>query len=120
MDFASNSITSQWSLEAVTDRLKQNEQVEGLLLIGSLAKNELSPASDYDLVVVLCKTPYTWSVGVTTINNRFTDLLFVNEEAVTSIQNLNSVVPPSHELVPVIRWMKNGIILYDRMGKLTH
>jgi predicted nucleotidyltransferase len=50
MDYAGNSITSRWSLEAVYDRLKQNEEVEGLLLIGSLAKNELSPASDYDLV----------------------------------------------------------------------
>jgi hypothetical protein len=41
MDYARNSITSRWSLEAVVDRLKQNEEVEGPLLIGSLAKNEL-------------------------------------------------------------------------------
>jgi predicted nucleotidyltransferase len=120
MDYAGNSITSRWSLEEVYDRLKQNEEVKGLLLIGSLVKNELSPASDYDLVVVLRNARNTWWVGVTSIDNRFTDLLFVNEEAITAIQNLTSVIPTSHELAPIIRWLKNGVILYDRMGKLNH
>jgi predicted nucleotidyltransferase len=119
MNYTGDSITSEWSIEGVYDRLKQNEEVEGLLLIGSLAKNELSPASDYDLVIVLRNSQLSWYVGVTTINNRFTDLLFVNEEAITAIQNLTSVLPFSHELAPIIRWLKNGVILYDRMGKLT-
>jgi hypothetical protein len=70
-------------------------------------------------LIVLRNARNTWYVGVTTIDNRFTDLLFVNEEAITAIQNLTSVLPSSHELAPIIRWLKNGVILYDRVGKLT-
>lgn len=120
MEYVSNSITTEWSLEAVIDRLKQNEQVVGLLLIGSLAMSELSPTSDYDLVIVLQNAPCPWYVGVTMINNRFTDLILVREEAIDCIQTLDQAVPLSHELAPVIRWLKDGVILYDRKEKLAH
>jgi len=111
-------ITLQWSLDAVLARLKQHEQVVGLLQIGSLANGRLTPASDYDLVIVLRDAPQSWYVGVTQIDRRFTDLVFVAASAIESVQALTTPVAPNAELAPIIRWLANGIVVFDRTGEV--
>lgn len=112
------TITLQWSLETVVARLEQREQVVGLLQIGSLAKGRLTPASDYDLIIVLRDAPQPWYVGVTQIDRRFTDLVFVAASAVESVQALTAPVGPNAELAPIIRWLANGMVVFDRTGKV--
>ena len=120
MEDVGASITQRWSLDAVIARLQQHEQIEGLLQIGSLAENALTAASDYDLVIVLREAPQPWYVGVTHIDGRFTDLVFVAASAMDAVQALTSSVPHNHELAPVIRWVQNGVIVFDRTGRLGH
>jgi hypothetical protein len=120
METISQPLTQKWAIDAVVARLQQNEQVEGLLLIGSSAKNELTPASDYDLVIFLRESPLLWYVGVTTIDDRFADLIFVAAAALKSILDLGAPVPQTHELEPVLRWLRTGVILFDRTGPLEH
>ena len=120
MEYTGATITLRWSLDAVIARLKRHEQVEGLLQIGSLTKNTLTPASDYDLVIVLRDAPQPWYVGVTHIDGRFTDLVFVAASALESVQALTSPVSSNHELAPITRWLENGVIVFDRTGRVQH
>jgi hypothetical protein len=120
VEYISTPITLRWALDAVIARLRQHEQVEGLLQIGSLTKNILTPASDYDLIIVLRNAPQPWYVGVTYIDDRFTDLVFVAACALTSVQALTTPGSFTHELAPIIRWLQNGAIIFDRTGQVQH
>ncbi len=106
-------------LASVLSRLRTKEQVEGVLAVGSLVSNTLTPASDYDLVIVLKGVERAWYVGVTAIDDRFTDLLFVSANALRQIRALASPLATGHELAPVIHWFERGAILFDAGGQLA-
>lgn len=42
-------------LPAVIDRLRANDEVEGVVLLGTTGTGRLTPTSDYDLLVVLAQ-----------------------------------------------------------------
>ncbi|MBN1937248.1 MAG: hypothetical protein JW934_21490 [Anaerolineae bacterium] len=107
------------ALETVISRLRTKEQVEGILAIGSLVSHTLTPASDYDLVIVLRDAECVWYVGVTAIQERFTDLLFVSANALRQIREHTFPLSDAHELAPVIRWFERSVILFDRSGQLA-
>jgi len=105
-------------LEQVICHLGGDDRIIGVLAIGSLVNNALTPGSDYDLVIVLEDIAPLWYVGVTTIGGRFTDLLFVSNNALRQIRELESPLVGTHELAPIIRWFRRGTILYDQTGQL--
>lgn len=107
-------------LQETITRLAQSPQVAAVLAIGSLAENRFTPASDYDLVIILHNFAYTWTVGVTYIDQRFTDLLFVATSALKRVLALEAPVAQEHELAPVVRWLRQArcyLIKLDRRGK---
>jgi hypothetical protein len=110
--------TIDWSLDRVLDHLRAHELVEGLLSIGSLVENTFTPTSDYDLVIILRESSQAWYVGVTQIDQRFTDLIFVAASALDRILALRAPVTQEDELAPIIRWLKQGNILFDRTQRL--
>lgn len=112
------SITEHWAFEDVIAHLKTRPEVQGLLLIGSFGQGNFSAASDYDLVIVLREAPQTWYVGITTIEGRMADLLFVAASAINAVQALAAPVSQDHSLVPIIRWLQSGHIIFDRNGEL--
>jgi hypothetical protein len=63
-------------------RLTQQEIVDGLIVIGSAAKEALTATSDYDLYLVLSVMPAPLHVGLTWIEGRLTDLIFEQTAAV--------------------------------------
>ena len=71
-------------MEEVISNLRHSDHVVGLLQIGSLSNDSLTPASDYDLIIILRKTKKPWFVGVTYISDRFTDLIFVAKSEIDS------------------------------------
>jgi hypothetical protein len=115
---SSATLTEKESLATVFERLALNRSVTGTLAIGSLAAGTINAASDYDLVIVLNAAPRSWFVGVTTIDNRPTDLIFVSAAAVEAVAALTAPVSQDHELAPVIRWLSAGVIRFDRHGDL--
>jgi predicted nucleotidyltransferase len=119
MDYTNISQTRGHSLDAVVSHLQRQERVAGLLMIGTLARGELSPASDYDLVIFLRGAPQPWFVGVTTVDGRFTDLIFAAESTLEQVEALGEPVLPAHELAPVLRWLKNGQALHDPSGRVA-
>lgn len=120
MDYTCPAQTAKWSLMAVIDRITQHSQVDGVMQIGSMNTTAFNSASDYDLVIVLADTPHPWYVGVTTIDERFTDLLFVASAALTQIAELEQALAAGDTLTPIVRWLQQGRILFDRSSALTH
>lgn len=110
--------SAQLSLGEVIARLARHDRVEGALLIGSSATGALTAASDYDLVVVLRQGDPLWHVGVTTIDGRFTDLIFVAAAALDRLAGLRPPLRADHELAPILRWLQTGQIVADQTGRL--
>ena len=111
--------TDHLSLAEVIARLSRRARVKGLLQIGSLATGALTEASDYDLVIVLGADPgasemQPWYVGVTQIDHRLTDLIFVAMSQVARLSALSGPVAPGDPLAPVIQWFQRGTIVHDR------
>ena len=100
-------------------QLSRNSTVQSILQIGSQRRKQLSPDSDYDLVIVLTDLVEPWFVGVTEINGRFTDLIFVNQAEIETINRLTSSVPHTHALAPIIRWLRDGEILFSRCALIV-
>jgi predicted nucleotidyltransferase len=67
------------TLGGVIGSMSWHPDVAGVLMIGSAVRGELGPASDYDLVIGLRKPIDSWFVGVTEIDGRMADLVFVTE-----------------------------------------
>mgnify|MGYP006293358441 CR=1 FL=1 len=61
-----------------------------------------------------CVEPY----GVTYIDNRFTDLLFVTTDQLDKIDSLSHPIDRSDWLGRIIRWLVEGSIVFDRRGRL--
>jgi len=78
----------------------------------------MTPASDYDLVVVLNTMPVPLHVGLTWINHRLTDLLFVRTEELDDIKALAEPVSAPKPIGRLIHWFQSGKILFDRSGRL--
>lgn len=96
------------------DRLSHRDRVLGALVLGSLAAGALTPASDYDLVVVVDVGGPLWYVGVTEIGGRFADIIVVAGHALAQIQALDTPVAHDHALAPVLCWLRDGAIVLDR------
>jgi hypothetical protein len=111
--------TTKWPLATVIEYLSNQPYVDGIMQIGSLTTTTFSPTSDYDLVIVLRDAPVPWYVGVTSVDYRFTDLLFVNPTALEHIAALSTPVALNDSLTPIIRWLETGQIVFDRSDRLA-
>lgn len=119
MTLAFPAPTTAWPLGVVIEHLSKHPHVDGIMQIGSLTTTTFNPNSDYDLVIVLHDAPVLWYVGVTCIDHRFTDLLFVAPVALERIAALATPVPLNDPLTPVIRWLQAGQVLFDGSCRLT-
>ena len=114
------SKSAEMTLDEVVSRLSTHARVEGVLLIGSAGADKLTPASDSDVVVVLTDIPAALDpCGVTTIDGRLTDLLFVSTGQLDEIMELTAPVDGQVWLGRIVRWFENGTILFDREGRLA-
>lgn len=109
--------TAALSLDAVVARLAGRRAVEGVLTIGTTRGDRLTPASDYDLVVVLAQRPVPVRVGLGSIGGRLADLLFVEEQTVRDILDRDGPFAPDEWIGRVVRW-RAGEIRFDRHGLL--
>ncbi|NOZ29826.1 MAG: hypothetical protein GXP39_17500 [Chloroflexi bacterium] len=113
------SASSRMTLAEVVDRLARNERVSGVLVIGSTRRDALTPASDYDLIVVLSENPLSLHVGVTYIDHRLTDLIFLRGEQIEQVLALDAPVDGDAWLGRIVRWLQDGRIVWDRTGRLA-
>ncbi len=114
MNKFTKSTTLESSLEEVINSLATNNSVIAVLQIGSLSRDQLTSASDYDLVIIVDEIEPLWYVGVTQIEYRLADLIFVNSSVIKAILELDAPIPQENELTPIIRWLRDGSILFAR------
>jgi len=111
----SNAAT--WSFEQTLTHLGAHPSVLGLLTIGSTASGHETPASDYDLVVVVADAFGPVRLALTTIAGRLADVLFV-----TGAQLERWPEPGGAQAWPpaqLARWLRGGRIVSDRLGLLA-
>ncbi len=111
--------TSHVSFSDVIERLKQRDIVDGLLVIGSASEEKLTAASDFDLVIVLAESPLPLHVGVTTIDHRLTDLIFLTSAQIENVLALDASIDRNEWLGRIVRWLQAGTIVWDREGRLS-
>ena len=106
------------TLEQVIARLSRHRAVEGILIIGSAVQSELTPASDYDLVLVLSGMPAPLHVALTSIDRRLADIIFITTAQIDEILDLDAPVDGDAWIGRIVRWLLGGEIAYDRTGNL--
>lgn len=111
--------TAQMTLDEVCARLARHPQVTGLLLIGSAQRADVPAYADYDLVIVLADNPLRLHVGVTTIDGRLADLIFVTRPDVHAILNASRPLDPGVWVGRLAAWLSEGTIRFDRHGELA-
>ena len=57
------------SLDELMVRLRRRDSVDGIMVVGSSAHEELTPASDYDLVIVMSELAAPIDMGHTMPRN---------------------------------------------------
>ena len=112
--------TNGLPLAEVVARLARHDAVDGLLLIGSTGREQLNPASDYDLVLVLNHMPLPLRVALTYIDGRLADIIFVDAAELAAFTGGQ---PPAGSVVwgeaALARWLRGGTIAYDNTGRLA-
>lgn len=107
------------NLEELIIRLKKSDNVLSVAVIGSASEDNLNPASDYDLLIVLKDMPLSITGGVTNLEGRFTDICFVHSEDIVSILKANeNQIHISSMQGSILRWMKSARIEFDKSGHL--
>ena len=115
----STSPTHAVPLEQAIDRLSRHGAVEGILIIGSAVESSMTPASDYDLVLVLSDMPVPLGVALTTIDGRLADLIFVTARQIDEVLALDAPVDGDQWIGRIVRWLLAGQIAYDRSGAIA-
>ncbi len=113
------STTRSLTLNEVLRRLSSNETIEGIIVIGSAAKNALTAVSDYDLAIVFSETPVPLHVGVTNIDGRFADLVFFGAEHVEQILEATDSFADRDRAGVLVRYLADGNLAYDRKDRLA-
>ena len=112
------SKTFTTTLDEVLRRLAAQPVVDGLMVVGSAARGELQSASDYDLVVLVSDMPVPVDMGVTVIDQRNTDLIFITTAELDSIIDSDEPVNPYTFLGRAFLRMADGRIEFDRSGRV--
>jgi hypothetical protein len=112
------SPTNNMTLTGVIDRLAGHHAVDGIFVIGSATQPNLHPASDFDLVLVLSQMPVPLHVGLTYIDQRLTDIIFVKSTTIDEILGLDAPVSTDAWVGRTIRWLQDGHLAFDRTGRL--
>lgn len=118
MPVTRQSTTNTLTFDEVIARLSQQEIVTGLIVVGSAAQEQMTPVSDYDLVIVLASLPVPLHVGVTYIDGRFTDLLFHTVEQMEQILAATTPFAFWDWTGRLVGWLETGMVVFDRHGKL--
>ncbi len=103
-------------LPAVIDRLRANDEVDGVVLLGTTGTGRFTPASDYDLLVVLAQSVRDVSVEITIIDGRTADIIIASRAC------LRTITDEARDLTDdewaLARWLGDGRVVYDRTAVL--
>jgi predicted nucleotidyltransferase len=119
MNLSAPASTAGMALDKVLRGLQTNSAVEGVLIIGSAAKDTLHSGSDYDLAIVLSALPGPVNVVLTTIDHRLADIIFFSTahlDRVTAADQ-HTIHAESKEAL-LVGYLQSGVIAVDRTMRL--
>ncbi len=108
---------SNLTLEAFIERLKASAEVDGIVLLGT-TKGSLADSSDHDIGIVLTNPPIPLWVGLTSLDGRLTDLIFLGTSVFESLSSLESAQDSAPARAMAIRMLMSGAVVFDRRGLL--
>jgi predicted nucleotidyltransferase len=93
--------------------------VDAVAVLGSFSSGAAHAASDYDLLIVLREMPVPLGVGLTTIDDRLADLIFMRLSAVAQVAITAGPIMADTLEGKLLRWMETARIALDRSGYLA-
>jgi predicted nucleotidyltransferase len=106
------------SLDDVVARLTQHGEVESIAILGSGAKGNLNPASDYDILVVLSEAPVPVSLILTTIAQRLAEVVFFSADTIEQWLTMETFDAESY-VGSMLRRFQKARVAFDRTGRIT-
>lgn len=110
------SETESLTLDEVIGRLAAQENVRGIVLLGSTAGASLTADSDYDLLLILAQLPVPLQVIFTTIDGRLTDLIFSDMQFIDHILGDGQLDPDLPAIGNLMNWLQKGEVVHDSSG----
>lgn len=89
------------------------------MLLGTTGTDALTPASDYDMLLVLNDLPAPIRIINTWVDTRLTEIYCTTFHAVSRIVDSNDPWPDGSEEGTVLVWLKEGRVVLDHEGRLT-
>jgi len=118
MSIARQSTTNTLTFDEVITRLAQQGMIDGLIVVGSAAQEQLTAVSDYDLVIILSTMPVPLHVGMTYIDGRFADLIFHTTDQIEQILVATTPFAFWDWVGRLVGWLATGKVVFDRQGQL--
>ena len=116
MTLTRRSNTLSMTLQELIERLRSRDHIDGIVVIGSAARDELEPASDYDLVILLSAMPVPIDIGITQGEHRPADLTFMTVEEMDELLETDKPINPYTTNGRAFLRMGDGKIELDRSG----
>lgn len=110
--------TDALTLDEVIGRLARQEEVVGIVLLGSTAKAALTADSDYDLLLILEQLAVPLHVVFTTIDGRLADVIFSDRRFIDHILRDDALEPESAAAGNLMNWLQKGQVVYDHTGQI--
>lgn len=108
-----------WPLIDLVDRCAAYPLVEAVLVVGSLARGPLGPASDYDLLLVLRELPAPLRAVLTTWANRQAEIFFIPIGLPAAILARGTPLVRDSDDAFVAQWLRDGALAFDRHGRVA-
>ena len=113
------AMTETLTLDAFVTRLATQTVVDGILFMGSTGADKLTPASDYDLLLILADDPAAPRMVVTWVDGHLTEIYCTPITALARIIAEPTAWHEGSEEGSVINWLRNGRIVHDHAGRLA-
>jgi hypothetical protein len=111
--------TTARTLDELIDRLAAQEVVSGILLMGTTGTAELTPTSDYDLLLVFTALPAPLRMVTTRVDGRLTEVYCTTCEAVERVATTSASWAEGSEEGALATWLREGRIVHDRDRRLA-
>lgn len=112
------------TLDELTARLSRHEIIDGILIMGSGSRNHVTPASDYDLLVVLSDVFLPAEMVVTWVGQRLTEVYFTAITTIDRILTVEDLKTLTEDVRlfhgTMLAWIETGRIVLDRSARLEH
>lgn len=119
IELTAMSLSDQLSFDEVIHLLKASPLVDGIAEFGSHAADEVNPASDYDLLVLVHDLPAAVFQLVTTIDGRLADVVPVDVTVADRLLTEGVTAAVDHFAQLFLQKMVTAHILFDRTSRLT-